>query len=167
MTEIHATTEQFHVRAPSLLVPTQSGDLMEHSATQRRVSRILHWVGDVTSRAAATVVIVLLLFAFGIVLAITHFSASWEAGFATIVGAITLVMLFVIQHTQSRHQTVLQLKLDELIRTSPHADDLLVHIEGADDTELIQFEKSQIAHHESIREAEGLDVVEFIRDSER
>lgn len=140
---------------------------MEHSATQRRVSRILHWVGDVTARAATTVVVVLLLLAFGIVLAITRFTASWEAGFATVVGAVTLVMLFVIQHTQSRHQTVLQLKLDELIRTSPHADDLLVHIEGADDAELIEVEKNQIAHHESVRETEGIDVIEFIRKIEK
>ncbi len=140
---------------------------MEHSVTQRRVSRILHWVDDITARAAATVVVVLLLLAFGVVLAVTHFTASWEAGFSTVVGAITLVMLFVIQHTQSRHQTVLQLKLDELIRTSPHADDLLVHIEGADDAELIEFEKNQIAHHESVRESEGLEVIEFVRDNEK
>ncbi|HUV58214.1 MAG TPA: low affinity iron permease family protein [Acidimicrobiales bacterium] len=140
---------------------------MEHSAHQRRVSRVLHWVGDVTARSATTVVVVILLLSFGVVLAITHFSATWEAGFATVVGAITLVMLFVIQHTQSRHQTVLQLKLDELIRTSPHADDLLVHIEGADDAELIEVEKSHIAHHESVRGAEGLDVIEFIRDAEK
>jgi low affinity Fe/Cu permease len=81
--------------------------------------------------------------------------------FSTVVGAITLVMLFIIQHTQSRHQVVLQLKLDELIRSSPHADDLLVHLEVADDAELIEVEKNQLAHHESVREADELDVVEF------
>ena len=61
-------------------------------------------------------------------------------------------MLFVIQHTQSRQQMVLQLKLDELIRTSPNADDLLVHLEKAEDAELIEREESQVAHHEALRE---------------
>jgi low affinity Fe/Cu permease len=50
---------------------------------------------------------------------------------------------------------VLQLKLDELIRTSPNADDLLVHLEGADDAELIEREESQVAHHESLRETDA------------
>lgn len=134
---------------------------MEHSVVQRRISRVLHWVDETTSRSLATVMVVIVLIALFIVLAITDFSASWEAGFATAVGAITLVMLFVIQHTQSRHQMVLQLKLDELIRANPHADDLLVHIEAADDTELIEFERNQIAHHEAVREADSLTIIEF------
>ena len=64
-------------------------------------------------------------------------------------------MLFVIQHTQYRHQIALQLKLDELILSSPHADDHLVHIEFADEAELIARELGEIAHHESLRETDG------------
>ena len=127
---------------------------MEHSAIQRRLSRILHWVGDITSRSGAAAAVVILLLLFGVSLAIAGFPVSWEAAFSTVAGAITLVMLFVVQHTQSRNQLVLQLKLDELIRSSPDADDLLVHIEVADDTELIELEQDQLAHHESLREPE-------------
>ena len=134
---------------------------MEISTNQQRVSRILHWVGEFTARAVATVIVVVLLLVFGTLLAIYGFPGTWEMAFSTVVGAITLVMLFIIQHTQSRHQVVLQLKLDELIRSSPHADDLLVHLEVADDAELIEVEKNQLAHHESVREADELDVVEF------
>lgn len=125
---------------------------MEHSAIPQRISHVLHWVGDITSRAGAAVVVAFVLFIFILVLAINGFPGNWESGFSTVAGSITLVMLFVIQHTQSRQQTVLQLKLDELIRSSPHADDLLVHLEVAEDAELIELEESQLAHHESLRE---------------
>jgi len=67
---------------------------------------------------------------------------------------ITLIMLFVIQHTQSRHQLVLQLKLDELIRASPQADDRVVKLEIAPDDELAKREQEQLAHHESLRETD-------------
>ncbi len=130
---------------------------MEHSAIQRRISRILQWVDEITSRAGAAALVAFVLFSFIIALAIVGFPGNWEAGFSTVASSITLVMLFVIQHTQSRHQVALQLKLDELIRTSPDADDLLVHIEFAEDAELIEREHDQIAHHESLRESDEDD----------
>jgi low affinity Fe/Cu permease len=61
-------------------------------------------------------------------------------------------MVFVIQHTQSRLRTVTKLKLDELIRISPDADDLLVHIELADDEALPVRETDQISRHAQLRE---------------
>ncbi len=110
-------------------------------------------MGDVTSRsgAAALVAVVTLVVLLGI--AVAGFPGRWQTVFSTVVASITLVMLFVIQHTQYRHQIALQLKLDELIRSSPHADDHLVHIELADEAELIERELGQIAHHESVRES--------------
>jgi low affinity Fe/Cu permease len=72
--------------------------------------------------------------------------------FSAVAEIITLVMLFVIQHTQSRHQLVLQLKLDELIRAVPQADDRAVKLEVATDEELSERERDQLAHHESLRE---------------
>ena len=128
---------------------------MERSGISQRVSRVLHWVGDFTSRASTSVAVAFVLITFIIVLAADGFPGHWQQSFSTVVESITLVMLFVIQHTQSRQQTVLQLKLDELIRSSPNADDLLVHLEVAEDTELIEREQSQLAHHESLRESEA------------
>lgn len=127
---------------------------MEHSAIPQRISRVLHWLGDITSRASSAVVVAFVLIVYLLVLAINNFPGRWQVGFSTVAESITLVMLFVIQHTQSRQQTVLQLKLDELIRSSPNADDLLVHLEVAEDAELIEREESQVAHHEALRETE-------------
>jgi low affinity Fe/Cu permease len=115
----------------------------------------LHWVGDLTSRAGAAVAATIVLVVFIVVLAARGFPSSWQMDFSTVAEAITLILLFVIQHTQSRQQAVLQLKLDELIRASPNADDLLVHLEAAGDEELIEREESQVAHHESLREPQS------------
>ena len=79
------------------------------------------------------------------------FPGVWTSAFSLSAAAITLVMVFVIQHTQSREQTATQLKLDELIRALPQADDHLVHVEAAQDEELADLERRQTAHHESLR----------------
>ena len=112
-------------------------------------------MGDVTSRSSAAALVTVVVLVFLLVDSVAGFPDRWQAAFATVVASITLVMLFVIQHTQYRHQIALQLKLDELIRSSPHADDHLVHIEFAGETELIEREAGQIAHHESVREPDA------------
>ena len=125
---------------------------MEHSPSSQRVSRILHWVGDITSKASSTVVVTVVVIIYAAVLAANGFPGRWQTGFSTAAEAVTLIMLFVIQHTQNRQQLVTQLKLDELIRATPRADDLLVHLEVAQDAELIERDEAQLAHHESLRE---------------
>jgi low affinity Fe/Cu permease len=134
---------------------------VEHSSLLQRISRILHWVGELTSRSGTAVVATVLIAIFMIFLGVNGFPGTWETTFATVVSAITLIMLFVIQHTQARHQKVLQIKLDELIRASPRADDLLVHLEVAPDDEVLEREKEQVAHHEALRDEPELEVVEY------
>ncbi|HUY44032.1 MAG TPA: low affinity iron permease family protein [Acidimicrobiales bacterium] len=125
---------------------------MESSKFEHRFSRVLQWLDDVTSRAAATAIVAIVVVIFLIALTVAGFPGNWEVAFSTGAASITLVMLFVIQHTQGRQQIALQLKLDELIRASPQADDLLVHIERADEEELLGREQEQAAHHEALRE---------------
>lgn len=130
---------------------------MERSVSLLFISRVLHWVGDVTSRAGAAALVAAVVIVSNTVLITADFPPKWETSFATVSASITLIMLFVIQHTQNRQMVVIQLKLDELIRTSPHADNILVHIEAADDIELIELEEGQIALHAAIREPDAED----------
>lgn len=134
---------------------------------RRRLSRGLHWIGDVTSRAGASLLAAVVIIVFAIALALDHFPMDWATSFSAIASAVTLVMLFVVQHTQSRHQMALQLKLDELIRTSPGADDQLVHIEIADDAEIDDLKRSQQALHEAIRDGESIEIIEFYRNPDQ
>ena len=59
-----------------------------------------------------------------------------QIGLESVTGSVTLVMVFVIQHTQERQTSATQRKLDELIRSSVHADDSLIAVEEAPDEQL-------------------------------
>ncbi len=99
-------------------------------------SRLLHVIDQLSSRPAvawtllgADLVWVLLSVALG-------FPARLESIFQTVVAAVTVALVFVIQHTQAREQLVTQRKLDELLRAIPRANNALIGLEEASDTEL-------------------------------
>ena len=130
---------------------------MRDEATGRLglLSTVLHRVGGVTAHAWVAVVVAVVVVAFLVLLVLAGFPQEWQVGFATAASSVTLVMVFVIQHTQNRQQLATQLKLDELIRTSPSADDLLVHVECAEDEELVELERQQVEHHATVRDQFG------------
>lgn len=64
---------------------------------------------------------------------VAGFPARWETIFQTAVSALTLAMVFVIQHTQARHQRATQRKLDEILLAMPGTDNALVTLEHASD----------------------------------
>ena len=128
---------------------------------QRRISHVLHWIGELTARTSAALVALAAMSLFALAFILDGFPPSWQIGFASVSASVTLIMLFVIQHTQSRHQLALQLKLDELIRASPAANDQLVRIEAADVEELDGRARDQQALHESLRDADVLEIIEY------
>jgi low affinity Fe/Cu permease len=117
-------------------------------------SRVLHRVDRVTSRASVAWVVAAVVVVYFLVATVVGFSEDWLTAFHTGAAALTLVMVFVIQHTQSREQAATQLKLDELIRASPRADDHFVHIEAAADHEINARVQRHLEHHGAVREAD-------------
>ena len=77
------------------------------------------------------------------------FPDRWEVIFQTLVAALTLAMVFVIQHTQARQQRATQRKLDEILRALPDADNSLLTLEHASDDEL----RAAGDQHKAIRRA--------------
>jgi low affinity Fe/Cu permease len=69
------------------------------------------------------------------------------------VEAVTLTMVFVIQHTQARQQSATQRKLDEILRALPEADNAMLTLEHASDGELRAIGDS----HQAIRHAAIVD----------
>jgi low affinity Fe/Cu permease len=67
--------------------------------------------------------------------------------FEAIASGVTLVMIFVVQHTQMRQQAAVQRKLDELLRPMPGADQRLLHVESAPQAELEALDE----RHEHVR----------------
>jgi len=127
------------------------------ASKRSRTSHALLAVGDVTSKSGFSTGVAAAVACFAVALAAAGFPASWHASFGTVASGTTVVMVFVIQHTRSRQHVATQLKLDELIRASPRSDDLLVHIETADDDELRTREEDQIALHTALRTDEPGD----------
>ncbi len=79
-------------------------------------SRVLQRLDHLVAHSAAAGVVGAVVGAFIVALAIAGFPESWEVAFSTLAAAVTLVMVFVLHHTQRREQVATQLKLDELIR---------------------------------------------------
>jgi low affinity Fe/Cu permease len=120
-------------------------------ACKSQLSRQLHRLAELSAHAAVAPVVAIAVAVFLGALAIVDDPTSWQAAFATTASAVTLVMVFVIQHTQTRQLAALQLKLDELVQATPGADDRLVHIEISPEDELAELHEYRTAHHGSLR----------------
>ena len=130
--------------------------MAQHTSTDvHGLSRIFHVIDAVTSRAASSALVFAAVVVSLLAIAVVGFASELQFVFTTIATAITLVMVFVIQHTQSREQLALQIKLDELLRALPQADDRFVHIEVGTDAELQELETRHSEHHAALREDDG------------
>ena len=61
-------------------------------------------------------------------------SNTWQLIINTASSVLTLIMVFVIQHGQSRDTRAIHLKLDELIRVSREARNELIGLEAKSET---------------------------------
>jgi low affinity Fe/Cu permease len=103
---------------------------------KRWSSRVLHRISSATERAAAGLIAAGALLAWVFVGIASEFPPWWENVLYIASSSVTVVMVFVLQHTQARQQAVTQRKLDELLRAQPTADDRLIALESASDDEL-------------------------------
>ena len=58
-----------------------------------------------------------------------HFSDRWQVTVQTATAIVTFLMIFCVQHTQSKDDAAMQAKLDELIRAISAARNDLIGIE--------------------------------------
>lgn len=90
------------------------------------------WTGRPVAFMLAALVIVVWLVSgpvFG-------FSDTWQLVINTGTTIITFLMVFLIQSTQNRDSEAVQLKLDELLRSTPGAHNALLDIEELSEEEL-------------------------------
>jgi low affinity Fe/Cu permease len=76
------------------------------------------------------------------------FSDSWQLVINTGTTIVTFLMVFLIQNTQNRDSTAMQIKLDELIRALKGAHNELVDLEEMTEEELEQMK----AHYTRLAE---------------
>jgi low affinity Fe/Cu permease len=81
------------------------------------------------------------------------FSDTWQLVINTGTTIVTFLMVFVIQNTQNRDTTAMQIKLDELIRVTNRARNVLLDLEELDDKTLqeLRLDYEKLARKEKSR----------------
>ena len=69
------------------------------------------------------------------------FSDTWQLTMNTAASQITFLIAFLLQNTQNRDTRALQLKLDELIRSTAGARPQLMNLEDLDEDQLVALKK--------------------------
>lgn len=118
---------------------------------EHRATRAVHRVHLLSTRPTIAIVVAAAVIVMWIVIAASGFDQDLQLVFATVSAGITLTMVFVLQHTQRREQTALQLKLDEIVRALPQADDHLIGVEVSPDEELHQRQRKHLEAHAGLR----------------
>ncbi len=111
-------------------------------------SRLLHRVGDTVAHSGAGAAAAVLALAWVAVGVAAGFPEWWATVLYSATGLTTFVMVFVIQHTQSRQTIAMQRKLDEVLRSSRHADNSVIAIEEASDADLAALAHASMSDRE-------------------
>ena len=84
-----------------------------------------------------------------------HFSDTWQLVINTGTTVVTFLMVFLIQSTQNRDTEALQIKLDELLRVTPGAHNVLMNLEELEERELARIRAVYVRLAEKARK--GID----------
>jgi low affinity Fe/Cu permease len=115
-------------------------------------SRVVHSLQSLSSRTAASALAAgasIIVLAWALASGRPDRIVLWFESVAT---AITLVMVFVLQHTQTRQQAALQRKLDEILHALPEADSRLINLESASGEDIAAVEQRHSVLRDEARE---------------
>jgi low affinity Fe/Cu permease len=85
---------------------------------------------------------VLLIIGWALTGPLFKFSDTWQLVINTGTTIITFLMVFLIQNTQNRDTSAMQIKLDEIIRAIAGAHNALLDLEELEDEDLIKIRKT-------------------------
>ena len=115
-------------------------------------SRFADAIAQGASRPGATMMITIVIVLWAGCGFWFHFSEKWQLVISTGGTVVTLLLVFVIQHSQKNDSSALHIKLDEIIRVLVKADNELLDLEKASQGDLDELRSS---YHDKAAEARG------------
>ena len=97
-----------------------------------------------TGKAGTFTIAVTLVIGWALTGPIFSFSDTWQLAINTSTTIITFLMVFLIQNTQNRDTEAIQLKLDEIIRSTSGAHNALLNLEDLTEKELDIFKSRYV-----------------------
>ena len=111
-------------------------------------TRISKWTCQAAGHPATFTAAILIILLWAVTGPMFHYSDTWQLFINTGTTIVTFLMVFLIQNTQNRDGTAMQLKLDELIRALQGAHNELANMEDMSDEDM----KKMKAHYARLAE---------------
>jgi low affinity Fe/Cu permease len=132
---------------------TRSAELRPFGAEARHANRRSRWthrLGDATTHSNASIGVLGAVVGWLAIGVAFDFPEWWSTTLFTATSMATLVMVFIVQHTQARLEIATQRKLDELLRALPGASNRLIAAEVASDAELADIAERHLEERRSV-----------------
>ena len=108
-------------------------------------SRLANWSARYLGSATAFGIALGMVLVWALAGPVFQFSDSWELVINTVTSIITFLMVFLIQNTQNRDTAAIQLKLNEIIRSTHGAHNVMI---GLDHLSTEDLEKLRAVYRE-------------------
>jgi len=115
-------------------------------------TRFARIASNVTGRPVTFILAVLIIAGWAILGPLFDFSDTWQLVINTGTTIITFLMVFLIQNTQNRDTEALQIKLDEIIRSTKGARNEVLDLEEMDEKGLNEIRKEYLHLAEMARQ---------------
>ncbi|MFJ1269335.1 low affinity iron permease family protein [Legionella lytica] len=116
-------------------------------------SQFAQWVSELSGQAGSFLTASALIIIWLVTGPFFNYSDTWQLLINTGTTIVTFLMVFLIQNTQNRDTKIMNLKLDELIKSHLQANNLSIDLASLSDKELENLEEKykHICHERSQR----------------